>query len=58
MPGPSCWNISFDSLLFQLEKLISKMSMVYADDLSALIAGNTTESLEKKGRMVVDLISK
>lgn len=54
--GPSCWNIVFDFLLVNLERIIGKMIMAYANDLSALIYGNTREALEKKGKIVVNLI--
>lgn len=37
----SCWNIVYDSLLVELERIISEMIMAYADDLAAAIAGYT-----------------
>ena len=55
--GPSCWNIVFDNLIRKLEDKIGKNVVVYADDLTVVIEGNSRDKLEKKGQEIVNMIS-
>ena len=55
--APSCWNIVFDNLIRKLEGKIGKNVVVYADDLTVVIEGNSRDKLEKKGQEVVNMIS-
>ena len=55
--GPSCWSIVFDNLIRNLDGKIGKNVVVYVDDLTLVIDGNSRDKLEKKGQEIVNMIS-
>lgn len=55
--GPSCWNLMFDGLLRLLESSAQGKFAAYADDLVAVVSGDTRREIEIEGQKIATLVN-
>ena len=53
--GPTLWNVAFDGLLGELARCKGVSPVAYADDLTMVVEGDTTEIIQERAQMAMDL---